>query len=350
MNTGLMIAGIIFTCVLIWVQCFFSGKAVLSVLGIREGGWAAPVVTGLGFSLAVFQIVSVPLICLKVPTHVLTIVAAVLWLGSAAYGVWRFVREIRERKGEQEKKRLPWVFLLVTILAVGSASLSMVYEHEDWDDAEVVSLVTDAVQNDQMLLHHRELGKDVPLSSNIKRVVSPYQMWEAVLSQLSRIHPAILCHTLMPFFLIISAFLVFYCLGMEVFGRDMEKTGIFLLFLAAIYLVGSYSTRNGQFFFLVRSWQGKAMIQALVVPMVLHRLFFVMHYSGERRRWLLILMSVFASCVFSNTSFLTTTLVVAAGTLYIMLRERRVSPLLYGLLSASPCALYGGILAGVTLL
>lgn len=344
----MMLFRVILTCILLWIQCYFSGKSISKLLSIREKNVVQLIVTGMAGSLALFQILSVPLIFLRVPTHVLTILSILLLSVPGVHGFILTIKEFKNRKKEDIVIKKPvWVFLLVAILVVGSASLSMIYEHEDWDDAEVVSLVTAAAQTDEMLTQHRELGHEVPVTANIKRVVSPFQMAEAVLSQASGIHPAIICHTLMPFLLIISAFFVLYCLGTEFFRDDPEKCGFFLLFLILIYLVGSYSTRNGQYFFLVRAWQGKSMIQALAVPLVLHRMMGAMHYAGERRRWILLLIAVCASCVFSNTAFLTSVLVVAAGTIASTIKERRLSLLLNGMLCCLPCVLYGGILAGV---
>ena len=351
----LMYVRIILTCVLFWAVLFFAGKALFSVLKIREKDPVLLICAGGIAALAVFQLISVPLIALKAHTRVLTAVFAVLILGLAAYGVYLFVKEKRDKTpkaedDEKKKRTFPFIMLPVILLVLLMAGSSMYFEHEDWDDAEVVSLVTDAVQNDTMLLHHRELGHDVELSANLKRVVSPYQMLEAALSILSGIHPAIFCHTLMPFFLIVSAFLTFYAIGTELFSRDLQKIGIFLLVIAVIYLVCSYSTRNGGFFFLVRSWQGKSMVQALAIPLVLWRLFALMRYPGERNRWQFLFLSVLGTIVFTNTMFLASVVVVTAGILPLTIREKRPKMLLYGLLTLTPCLLYGGIFAAGKLL
>lgn len=340
---------VILTGLLLLLLLFPVGRTAAAILKRKKDSLLQLFVLGAVWEAALFQLVSVILIFLNAPTRVLAWLFFALSLPEIVWGFVLFYRDFKGREDRTLKKQLLLLFLPLLVLVFFQAYSSASLMHPDSDDAEVVSLVTDAVQNDTMLRADRERGGEVPLKKNIKRVVSPYSMLEASISILTGLHPAIVCHTLMPFLLIPLCYAALFCLGKELFPGEEKKTALFLLFLNVIYLVSSYSEKNAGYFFLVRTWQGKAMMQVLLVPVLVWLTLNAVRFCGERNRWVSLFLAAMGGCLLTNLSFVVGVLIIGAGMLAASIRERRLSPMLYGLFSMSPILLYGGIFAGFVL-
>ena len=94
--------------------------------------------------------------------------------------------------------------------------------------------------------------------------------WEAFVAFLSKLfltEPAILCHSVLPVFLILMHYMVLYRIGRE-FGKD--HAFLVVLFGAFLNLVSGPSTYDSGAFLILRIWQGKAVLVNLFLPLLLY--------------------------------------------------------------------------------
>ena len=124
--------------------------------------------------------------------------------------------------------------------------------------------------------------------------LSGLQIYFATLSQILKIHPAILIHTIWPSIIIPLEFMLYGFIGKRLFNNK-EKTMYFLIFLSIIYMFGAFSVYTNFSFFAYRSWQGKALIGNLVLPMI-WLCYFYCTENNKWMDWLVLFCSMITAC------------------------------------------------------
>lgn len=156
------------------------------------------------------------------------------------------------------------------------------YRHTDDDDAWYLGLAVSAYETGEMFAYSPYTGEPMELSDGGDYVLSPLPVLWAALGKLFHIHPTILAHTVVPVFMLLWAYYVYWLLGKRLFGGEKESAGVyaFWLFMNVLNLFGFYSTRTSGTFLLFRSWQGKAVFCAILVPCLFYYFLGVLQ-SGE---------------------------------------------------------------------
>lgn len=146
--------------------------------------------------------------------------------------------------------------------------LVTLYRHTDDDDAWYLGLAVSAYETGEMFAYSPYTGNPMELSDGGDYVLSPLPMLWAALGKLFHIHPTVLAHTIVPVFMLLWAYYIYWLLGKRLFGGEKESAGAyaFWLFMNVLNLFGFYSTRTSGTFLLFRSWQGKAVFCAILVP------------------------------------------------------------------------------------
>lgn len=156
------------------------------------------------------------------------------------------------------------------------------YRHTDDDDAWYLGLAVSAYETGEMFAYSPYTGEPMELSDGGDYVLSPLPVLWAALGKLFHIHPTILAHTVVPVFMLLWAYYVYWLLGQRLFGGEKESAGAyaFWFFMNVLNLFGFYSTRTSGTFLLFRSWQGKAVFCAILVPCLFYYFLGVLQ-SGE---------------------------------------------------------------------
>ena len=159
------------------------------------------------------------------------------------------------------------------------------YRHTDDDDAWYLGLAVSAYETGEMFAYSPYTGDPMELSDGGDYVLSPLPVLWAALGKLFHIHPTILAHTVVPVFMLLWAYYVYWLLGKRLFGGEKESAGAyaFWFFMNVLNLFGFYSTRTSGTFLLFRSWQGKAVFCAILVPCLFYYFLGVLQ-SGEVQR------------------------------------------------------------------
>lgn len=171
-------------------------------------------------------------------------------------------------------KKMPKLLSLLVFILIGLQVYSFVgYMHVDDDDAFYVGTATVAVQTDSLFKYSATTGEE-NLENQLSRYrLGPFPIFLAVISDLIDTHPAIVAHVMFPIVFVPLVYMIYGLIGKELFKEDEKKVFYFLLVINIVNLWGNYSIRNNFSFFLLRIWQGKAVLANVILPAII--LFFM---------------------------------------------------------------------------
>ena len=171
-------------------------------------------------------------------------------------------------------KKMPKLLTILAVILIGLQIYSFVgYMHIDDDDTFYVGSATVAVQTDSLFKYSGTTGEE-NLENQLSRYrLGPFPIYLAVISKVIDTHPAIVAHTILPIILVPLVYIIYGLIGKELFKEDEKKVFYFLLIMNIINLWGNYSIRNNFSFFLLRIWQGKAVLANVILPAII--LFFI---------------------------------------------------------------------------
>ncbi len=162
------------------------------------------------------------------------------------------------------ESRVYWgiFFVLMALQMV----MSVVMASFDGDDAYYVVESLLAQQADVMNTILPYTGSSTSL--DIRHALAVITMWIAYLARMSGIHATIVSHTIMPLFIIPFVYLVYVEIARILFRDRQQVTPVFMVVTALLMMFGNVSIYTPATFFLMRTWQGKALVANLVFPMI----------------------------------------------------------------------------------
>lgn len=123
---------------------------------------------------------------------------------------------------------------------------------------------------------------------DVRHAMAVFPMWVAYIAVRAGVHATVVSHVVMPLVLIPLTYLLFYEIGRMLFmetpwtdgkqaGADKRQEGrgnvfhrenlpTFMIIMAVFQIFGNVSIYTNETFFLTRTWQGKAVAGALVIP------------------------------------------------------------------------------------
>ncbi len=162
------------------------------------------------------------------------------------------------------ESRIYWVIFFV--LLVVQMVLSVVMSSFDGDDAYYVVESLLAQQVDVMNTILPYTGSSTYL--DIRHALAVITMWIAFVAKESGIHATILSHTVIPLFFIPLVYLVYVEIGRVLFRAKQQIIPVFMIIVSVLLMFGNVSIYTPATFFLMRTWQGKALVSNLVFPLI----------------------------------------------------------------------------------
>ncbi|MBR5931594.1 MAG: hypothetical protein IKZ95_06150 [Lachnospiraceae bacterium] len=266
------------TPVVLLVISYITGD-LLHMLFHARNGIAAKVISGFCVLLCLFHLISLPFMYNEWPfTSLYWLFLSAVIAIFVAYCLLSFLNKRLPLKEDLEDlfrsvKRIAqenvWLFVIwAVVLCLILWQIAMVILHVSYnvdDNFYIGESVT--------ILNRNVLMNTLP-ASGMEGSVFPatYLLvsWEVFLAALSKLflaEPAILCHSILPAFLIPMHYLVLYLVGKEI---RKEHTSIFLLFAVFMNMVCGPSTYDSGAFLILRIWQGKAVLVNLFLPLLLY--------------------------------------------------------------------------------
>lgn len=283
--------------------------AVLELLGMlytqwrkEENGIALNFIAGLFLAFAIFEVLAIPCIFTYQKFHVFAgLYGGVLLLLCAVSLIWnckKIPAFFREKIGG--RKKIPVIFIIAILLILFEMFMYVHYTHIDDDDAFYVATAVTTLEEDSMFAVNPYTG-DAYKSFPTRYVLSPFPIWNAFLSKVFAVHPTMFAHTFLPVILVAAAFAVYYLIGMKLFDQDKKKTGYFLVFCTLIQMFSAYTRHPQGMVYLVRIWQGKAVLASVLLPACFYLALRLFQKSAAGwRDWLLCLFLMGACCMVSS--------------------------------------------------
>lgn len=306
---------------------------------------------------AVFQILAVPMILLKIPFHILFIVWTLVMVVLMILGIAFFIHRLKNEKDvhNQDDKRektnsVTKIELLLSLVLLFGVIGFQLYQygmntHIDLDDSRFVANTIEAVENDTMFQRSAATGEYLGYwtGEQEKDVTSPWMIMYATLTKLTGVSAATMVHTVMPVILLILAYFAIWLLGDELTEGDYQKNIYFVLFSALIFMISSGSSYTQGVFMLNRIWQGKATVAAFFIPLILY--FFVKHFKKkdkvEFRSFLELIIINFAICLTTGVGLITAAVLTGGYGIWSAIAGKSWKNLIFSWVCEIPIIIYG---------
>lgn len=254
--------------------------------------------------------------------------------------------ENTRREETQRQKVGIWgtVFtVLAVVLILIQAWIPFHYQHIDDDDARYVSEEVSAVVHDTLLV-------DDPITDEYmywdvgevrKDVTSPWTMYVSMCCRISEIAPAVFSHTYFPFFMIVICYVLYGMIGNILFRGNVEKTALFLIVLSVFHIWDFTSTHTLSSMFLLRIWQGKAIVAGFILPLLMYLFYRIFQSEKQSMRWAVPLYAVsFAASLLSGMGIIMAPVTMGIYGFLDGIYYRNIKRMLCIWMAVLPCAAY----------
>lgn len=332
-----MIKSMAFIAVFLGAVPFLLGLFYTRFIEEEKNNLLLQMASGYMILFGLFEFAALPLIWLRQPLSLLIqIYGGIVFALAATSLIWNFYR-IAEIFKETFRAVKQFTFCIWAQFAVllGQACIYVHYQYANADDSFYVAAATTALSTNTILEYSPYTGTLYEKLPS-RYVLSPIYAFSAVVSKITDTHPAILTHTVFMILFLLLAYAVYALLGRALFSCDMEKTGYFLILLAALNIFAGYSERTSGLFLLIRLWQGKAVLAGILLPMILYLAIRIFMLEGKRADWVLLFFTLSACCMVSSMGVMLGAVMLGILGILFAFRQRNLRPVWYAVLCCLP--------------
>ncbi len=249
------------------------------------------------------------------------------------------------------------IFLFVVFFLIVAFQLFMALTRApfDGDDAYYVVESLLAQQANVMNTILPYTGSSTPLQA--RHAMAVFTMWEAFIAKASGVHATIVCHTVLPLILLPLVYIVYLESGRILLGKRQDLIPVFMIFIALFQMFGNTSIYTVETFLMMRTWQGKAMVANLIIPMIMW-IFLEMFedcrkpgylwkeetYGGTRiirnSSWIMLFMVNMAAGIMSSMGIVFGSGLVAVMSFMLLVYTRDIKVIPKAALSVVPSVIY----------
>ena len=266
--------------------------------------------------LGIFEVVCVAFTFLKLSLTALMIVYGMLCLLLLGF----FIRTRQEHSffASADNRRLPAMILALLLIAC-QLILVVFFQHNDADDSWYVGTSVTTCETGSLFVYSPYSGALLDWANVKDYILSPLPILWAACAKLLGIHPTVFSHNVVPVLVVCFAYVVYFLLGTELLGTKLSAhkknsspdVWYFLVFVSILNLFGYYSTRTTGTFLLLRSWQGKAIYCAILLPLLFYYVLKV--FKEPIGKWISgMFLTSLASCLTCFSAVTLTPLLIGA--------------------------------------
>jgi len=287
---------------------------------------------------AVLQIIAVPMILCRNRFNALFYMFVVLVIVLGGNGCRLILKLKRKQLKVKNNTDFPLfariVCLALIILIVLQVFSYFLGQHIDQDDARWIAEANDALVYGDMMTRYVSTGDLVGGFETFRDVTSPWPMFFAILAKMLHINVPFAAHTLYAPVALLISYGVYYLIADELFEKA-ESRFAFLFTVAWINLFFAGTTHTQSVVTLVRIWQGKATVAAIIIPLLLY-LAICINKRNERIDWIRLSVTGCAACLMSGMGISLGGILIAGIGAYSIMAYRRWNRIPYWLLSLAP--------------
>ena len=289
----------------------------------------------------VMEVLTLPMTFLRLPLHMLTVAYGTVAAALAVWGI--FCLKKRKFPAGNRGERLSVYFWVAILVILFQVAMYVFLAEMDADDCFYVAAATTDVHTDTIFEVNPYTGRLYKAFPE-RYVLSPFPVFLAVVSQLSAgLHPAIMAHTIFPVVLLPMAYVVQACLAKKWFAADKKAQGIYLLLITVACSFSAYSTRNAGSFQMIRIWQGKAVLAAVLLPLLLYLCITILLERREGYPWYYLLLANTACCLVSSMGIMLSPLMIGGFCVVSLIWKREWKIAAAGLCCCLPSVFLGVI-------
>lgn len=276
-------------------------------------------VCGYAGSFALAQLLIVPAIFLKASLGTVVLIYQVLMLAASVAGLCLNYRGLRGMAAgvswRERPVKLPEciLFSLAVLLVIVQMLATGILAHYDADDSFYVATASTSVYTDTLFKYSPYTGAKYRRLPS-RYVLSPFPIYEAVLTKLVGAEVPFFVYTIFPVILVLVAYVVYGLWASMLFGDDRKKCALFLIFISAVQIFSNYSIYTSGTFFLMRIWQGKAILAGVLLPMLAYMCARLMLKDEGGGGWPVLFCLMAASCLASSMGIILSMLMLGIYT------------------------------------
>ena len=326
----------------------FIGAGVCRILRLRKTVSAFYAV-GMFSVWALAQLLIVPCIFMQTSFQFACMFYLAVLLICSLAGIAALVFMVMQpEESEDKKKQKGWKKAEVVIIHILMAGVvgfviynTAVLQHTDADDATYVVNAVDMLRTDTMFRTMVTGEYTDNMLQFIKYLVAPWSFFGAFAAFFSGIKVTVLFHTVFPQVMILLVTAVYYELGTSFFMKSAVYRPVFVIFAWMFNLFGCASIYSSETFLMMRSWQGKAVVAGIGIPMMI--LIFIEMYADIEKTELFLLLAVVncSMCFMSGVGLALSCIMTGSYAGIYSLLFKKPKMLLYFGAALLPNAVYG---------
>ena len=214
---------------------------------------------------------------------------------------------------------------------------AILYWHYDGDDAYYIATAVLTNTFDTMYLRDAYTGFIYPL--DVRHAFSPTPVYQAWLSRLSGIAPAVVAHTVLAWVWLGFMYCVYGQIASRILWNRKNYKPVFMILIAVWFLYGNVSLYTTETFAMTRIWQGKGLMAGMVIPAMFLCLLYLAQESVSQGMWMLFLCVCVSAVLATSVSFMVVPTITGIAAVLIGIKKKSVR---YGVdlfLCCVPCLL-----------
>ena len=320
------------------------GALVTFLLNYKKDSVALNFVYGYILCFAVFYLLVMPCFLFHASLTLLTVLYAILTLLATIVSVLvneqRLITPFLDYFIHVADSRN--ILMLVALIII---SIQTIYvtaaQHIDEDDAFYIATAETAVSTDSIMRYDAYTGEEYTYVPS-RYVLSPFPIYHAVMGRLTGFKPVEYAHTCFPLVMLPLCYMVYYLISGLLFKKSETKKAFFLLLLSFVmFYSGSTVYTQGTFLFL-RIWQGKAVLAAIIIPLILYT-GMTIYRKPSKWKVLVLFAESLAACFVSSMGIMLGAICIALLAIINFITYRTISVSLYILLCCVPNILFSVI-------
>lgn len=350
------IIGIIFWLIII---PFCIGLVPVNFISDKKNNPGVILLAGYLLMWAAFEVITIPaVLCIQDDNFIFVVrcftVISVL-LAAAGVGI-RFADLRRNNNNFKIKLRFSNVPLLLKrdieakiewllFLALVGFQLYMALTRVsfDGDDAYYVVHSVTAQQSGTMYKYLPYTGWTTSLDA--RHALAVFPMWVAFVAVRTNIHATIVSHAILPLVLIPLSYLIYYEIAKVLFAERKANIPVFMIIMGMFQMFGNVSIYTNETFFLTRTWQGKAVVCSIIIPMMFLLLLWIFSRKTDKGAhseglWIMLVALNMATGICSSLAVFILAMLLAVAALCLAVVERNAKILLKLGLTCIPSAIY----------
>lgn len=331
---------IIWTAILFFGGSFLTGHAVRRLLKLKKEGILFSILSGVMGWWALMELILIPMTMKLSAFQSFVYVYTAMLLLTAAFGLccWR---EILEEVLALPKKVGKYLtFGHIVAFALICYQLWFIHHHMylEWDDAYYVNLANEAIHSNKIYWVYPETGSMVDFDK--RYVLSLWPIFYAWLSRLTGVAPTVMAHTIFPWLILPSAYMIYALIGKELFNEEAQTQGMFLALAVMLHLFMSGAHTSGLTFLSITPWIGKGVLASVLLPMLFYCVLRI-ERDASAGNWTLLGITAFGGCLLSSMGILLIPVFIGGSVFLLACMKKDIRYFLCGVAMSMPCIVLG---------